>query len=694
MIPLTLAQIAEITGGELRGDPAAVVTGEVVIDSRRAGPGGLFAAVAGERADGHDFAPAAVAAGAVAVLATRPVPVPSVLVTDVPAALAALAKFVIDALPAAAIAGITGSSGKTTTKDLAAQLVERLGPTIAPAGSFNNEFGHPLTVLRADAATRYLVLELSARGPGHIAYLCRVAPPRYGVVLNVGHAHAGEFGGLDQVARAKGELVEALPADGAAILNADDPRVLAMAARTAARVVTFGVDDRTALIRAAGVRLDDLGRPSFTLLTPEGQAGVTLRLHGAHNVPDAVAAAALARELGLGLADIADGLCAAVARSRWRMEVRRREDGVTVINDAYNANPESVRAALQALRHLAQDGRGFAILGHMAELGDTSRASHEDIGEFAAQAELAGLIAVGDEAAPILAGARRVRSWTGEALAVPDGTAALDALANQLKPGDVVLVKASRAAHLEGVAADIARRGRPGEDRPVVRSRLVVLRAVRHPAGHQGLHPARLRPGDQVGRAGRAPVQARHADHGRHGDHHRVAGRLPRRPPGHRRRHVRVRAAGAVPDDRARPGRVRRRLHQALHAAQPGPAQRGQAGRPGHRGRDLRGAGDQVPRRVGHHPGVHPPVLLRGLRHLHRPGAVRGLGHPHGVRDLQRREPHRRAGRPGHRRGHSRARRLHDHRHLAAAQRLHGLHGQRLLRTSATRRTWPSWPPP
>jgi UDP-N-acetylmuramoyl-tripeptide--D-alanyl-D-alanine ligase len=452
VIPLTLAQIAEITGGQLSGEPAAVVTGEVVIDSRRAGPGGLFAAVAGERADGHDFASAAVAAGAVAVLASRPVPVPSVLVGDVPAALAALARFVADSLPAAAIAGLTGSSGKTTTKDLAAQLIERLGPTIAPAGSFNNEFGLPLTVLRADAATRYLVLELSARGPGHIAYLCRIAPPRYGVVLNVGHAHAGEFGGLDQVAQAKGELVEALPADGVAILNADDRRVLAMAARTAARVVTVGVDDRAALIRAADVRLDDLGRPSFTLLTPEGAAAITLRLHGAHIVPDAVAAAALARELGLGLADIADGLCAAVARSRWRMEVHRRRDGVTVINDAYNANPESVAAALRALRHLAQDGRGFAVLGHMAELGGTSRASHEDVGELAARADLAGVIAVGDEAAPILAGARRVRSWTGEALAVPDGAGALDALANQLKPGDVVLVKASRAAHLEGVA--------------------------------------------------------------------------------------------------------------------------------------------------------------------------------------------------------------------------------------------------
>ena len=459
MIPLSLARIAQVTGGQLcHGDPDAVVSGEVVIDSRRAAPGGLFAAVAGERSDGHDFAAAAVAAGATAVLATRPVPVPSVLVADVPAALAALARSVVDALPAARIAGITGSSGKTSTKDLAAQLVERLGPTIAPAGSYNNEFGHPLTVLRADAATRYLVLELSARGIGHIAYLCRVAPPRYGVVLNVGHAHAGEFGGLDQVARAKGELAEALPADGVAILNADDPCVLAMAERTEARVVTFSsAPGSDAPVRAADIRLDDLGRPSFTLLTPEGSAPVTLRLHGAHNVPNALAAAALAGELGMDLDGIADGLGAAVARSRWRMEVHQRADGVTVINDAYNANPESVRAAIDALAHLSsQGGRAFAILGHMAELGSTSRASHEDIGEYAARigdSGLAGLIAVGEEAAPLLDGARRVRSWTGEALAAPDGAAALDLLANRLKPSDVVLVKASRAAHLEGVAA-------------------------------------------------------------------------------------------------------------------------------------------------------------------------------------------------------------------------------------------------
>jgi phospho-N-acetylmuramoyl-pentapeptide-transferase len=382
VIPLSLARIAEVTGGRLAGgdlpggdlhraDPEAVVSGEVVIDSRRVSPGGLFAAVAGERSDGHDFAAAAVAAGAVAVLATRPVPVPSVQVADVPAALAALARSVVDALPEARIAGITGSVGKTSTKDLAAQLVERLGPTIAPAGSFNNEFGHPLTVLRADASTRYLVLELSARGLGHIAYLCRVAPPRYGVVLNVGHAHAGEFGGLDQVARAKGELPEALPADGVAILNADDPRVLAM--RTRARVVTFSCAPEAApgaAVRAADIRLDDLGRPGFTLLTPEGSAPVTLRLHGAHNVPNALAAAALARELGLDLDGIADGLRAATARSRWRMEVHQRGDGVTVINDAYNANPESVRAALDAAgRHLTGQPRGHrGVRGPAARL--------------------------------------------------------------------------------------------------------------------------------------------------------------------------------------------------------------------------------------------------------------------------------------------------------------------------------------
>jgi len=494
MIPLTPAEIAAITGGSVtpggEAGPGAVVTGPVVIDSRRVTPGALFAALAGEHADGHDFAAAAAAAGAAAVLASRPVPgVPAVVVPDVTAALAALARAVLGRLPGVIVAGITGSSGKTSTKDLAAQLAERLGPTVAPEGSYNNELGLPLTVLRADASTRYLILELSARGPGHIAALCDIAPPRIGAVLNVGRAHAGEFGSIDAVAKAKGELPEALPADGVAILNSADPRVLAMAARTPARVITFSAGPGGSVapggrppripprmgglpvppsppgppfppgppdIRAADIRLDELGRASFLLQMPGGIAPVTLSLHGAHHVPNALAAAAIAAELGMDTPAIADALSNATSRSKWRMELRERPDGVLVVNDAYNANPESMRAAIDALGHIAHGGRrGFAVLGHMAELGDIAAESHEEAGRLAAQAGVAGLIAVGEQARPVLDGARAQPGWRGEAIAVPDARAAVAALRNLLRPGDVVLVKASRAAGLTEVAAGL-----------------------------------------------------------------------------------------------------------------------------------------------------------------------------------------------------------------------------------------------
>ncbi len=453
MIPLSLAAIAEITGATLDGvpDPAALVTGPVVIDSRLAGPGALFAALPGTRADGHDFAAAAAAAGAAAVLATRPAGVPALLVPDVTAALARLARAVVDALPDLAIAAIIGSAGKTTTKDLAAQLVEALGPTVAPEGSYNNEIGHPLTVLRATEQTRYLVLELSARGQGHIAHLCQVAPPRLGVVLCVGHAHEAEFGGIAEVARAKAELPAALPADGVAVLNADDPRVMAMAAVTPARVVTFGRAPG-ADVRATGVTLDSRGRPRFTLVTGAGTGAVRLRLYGEHNVSNALAAAAVAAELGLTPEQIAERLSAATARSRWRMEVTQRPDGVTIVNDAYNANPEAVAAALRTLAVMATGRRAFAVLGHMTELGAGGPAAHEEVGRLAARASLAGLIVVGDEAAPMLTGAKTEPAWRGEALQVPDAGAAVDALRRRLEPGDVVLVKASRAAGLQRVA--------------------------------------------------------------------------------------------------------------------------------------------------------------------------------------------------------------------------------------------------
>jgi len=452
VIPLPLATIAEITGASLDAgtDPGAVAD-SVVIDSRKAGPGSLFAALPGEHVDGHDYAAAAIGAGAPAVLASRPVGVPALITPDVPGALAALARAAAAALPGLTIAGITGSVGKTTTKDLAAQLVERLGPTVAPQGSYNNEIGHPLTVLQATADTRYLVLELSARKAGDIAWLCRIAPPRLGAVLCVGHAHTGEFGGLAEVARAKGELPAALPADGVALLNADDPRVLAMAERTAARVVTFGLRPG-AVVRAEGVTLGGDGRASFTLLTPAGSAPVRLRLLGAHNVVNALAAAALAGELGMPVPDVAEGLSAATPRSKWRMEVTERADGVTVINDAYNANPEAIAAALQTLAAVARGRRAFAVLGPMNELGDESRQRHEEAGALAARAGVAGLIVVGEGAAPMLTGAKAERSWRGELISVPDAGGAVAALGNLLAPGDVVLVKASRAVGLERVA--------------------------------------------------------------------------------------------------------------------------------------------------------------------------------------------------------------------------------------------------
>jgi UDP-N-acetylmuramoyl-tripeptide--D-alanyl-D-alanine ligase len=452
VIPLPLASIAEITGASLDAgtDPGAVAD-SVVIDSRKAGPGSLFAALPGENVDGHDYATAAIGGGAVAVLASRPVGAPALIVPDVPAAMAALARAVAAALPGLTIAGVTGSVGKTTTKDLAAQLVERLGPTVAPYESYNNEIGHPLTVLRVTADTRYLVLELSARGLGHIAQLCAIAPPRLGAVLCVGHAHAGEFGGLAEVARAKGELPAALPPDGAALLNADDPRVLAMAERTAARVVTFGLRPGAA-VRAAGVTVGGDGRAAFTLVTPAGTAPVRLRLLGAHNVVNALAAAAIAGELGMPVTEVAEGLSAATARSKWRMEVTERADGVTVINDAYNANPEGMAAALETLAAVARGRRAFAVLGPMNELGDESRQRHEEAGGLAARAGVAGLIVVGENAAPMLTGAKSERSWRGELISVPDAGSAVAALGNLLAPGDVVLVKASRTIGLERVA--------------------------------------------------------------------------------------------------------------------------------------------------------------------------------------------------------------------------------------------------
>ena len=494
MIEMTLREIAEIVGGTLHdvSDPAATVTGAVEFDSRRINSGDLFLALPGEHVDGHDYADRAVAAGAVAVLAARPVGVPAVVVapaatesnrsyvlahdTDgsgaaVLAALAKLARASVDRLAEGGltVVGVTGSAGKTSTKDLLARVLAPLGAVVAPPGSFNNELGHPWTALRAGAESRFLALELSARGPGHIAALAEIAPPRVGVVLNVGTAHLGEFGGRDAIAQAKGELVEALPADGVAVLNADDPRVAAMAPRTRARVVTFG-QAAGADVRATDVVLDSEARAGFTLRAGGAQAPVQLAVYGEHQVPNALAAAAVALECGADLATVAAALAGATVDSAHRMDVRTRPDGVTVVDDAYNANPDSMRAALKALVSMSRAGgtpvaprgrRSWAVLGEMAELGEESVLEHDGIGRLAVRLDVDRLIVVGTgrPARALHQGAVMEGSWGEESILVPDIDSAIAVLDEELAAGDVVLVKASNSAGLWAVAQHVLASG-------------------------------------------------------------------------------------------------------------------------------------------------------------------------------------------------------------------------------------------
>ena len=464
MIALSLAEIAEVVGGQTHDipDPSVQVTGPVVRDSREVEPGTLFAAFVGERVDGHDFAGKVVEAGAVAVLASRPVGVPAIVVADVQTALGALARHVVRRLGATLVA-LTGSAGKTSTKDLVAQVLQRKAPTVFTPGSLNNEIGLPLTALSATEETRFLVLEMGARGIGHIRYLADLTPPKIGLVLNVGTAHIGEFGGREQIAQAKGELVESLPEDGAAILNADDPLVRAMASRTKAKVILFG-ESGEADVRAENVRLTDSGQPSFVLHTPSGCSDVTMRLYGEHHVSNALAAAAVAHELGMSADEIAVALSEAGSLSRWRMEVTERPDGVTVVNDAYNANPESMRAALRALAAMGKGRRTWAVLGKMAELGDEALAEHDAVGRLAVRLNVSKLVAVGGrEASWLQLGAYNEGSWGEESVHVSDAQAAVDLLRSELRPGDVVLVKASRSVGLESVAEALLSGGTQGE---------------------------------------------------------------------------------------------------------------------------------------------------------------------------------------------------------------------------------------
>lgn len=515
MIELTVAEIADIVGGTLadispQDAERRRVTGTVEFDSRAVGPGGLFLALPGARSDGHDHAGAAIAAGAVAVLAARPVGVPAVVVAPagasgsragvlehdpdgsgaaVLAALAKLAQVVAAELVAGGlrIVGITGSSGKTSTKDLVAAVLKPLGEVVAPPGSFNNELGHPWTVLRATPDTDFLVLEMSARHPGNIAALAEIAPPAIGVVLNVGTAHLGEFGSREAIAQTKSELPQSVPASGVVILNADDPAVAAMAGVTAARVVRVSRAENTSAgpsqLWAGPVSLDEVARPCFTLHHRDAsgttQAQVRLGVYGDHQVTNALCAAAVALECGADVDQVAAALAGAGPVSRHRMHVTTRADGVTVIDDAYNANPDSMRAGLQALAWIAHGGgdrpaekrRSWAVLGEMAELGEDAIAEHDRIGRLAVRLDVSRLVVVGSgrSMSAMHHGAVMEGSWGSAdkgAVNVADSDAALALLRAELQPGDVVLVKASNAAGLGALADALVSQGSQGGARP------------------------------------------------------------------------------------------------------------------------------------------------------------------------------------------------------------------------------------
>ncbi|MDN4646735.1 UDP-N-acetylmuramoyl-tripeptide--D-alanyl-D-alanine ligase [Curtobacterium sp. PsM8] len=476
MIALTLAEIATAVDGELvRGAADTTVDGPVETDSRLVGPGSVFFALLGEETDGHRFVPSAATAGAGLVVTERAVDLPEdsataqIVVADGYAALAALAHEVVARVRAAGslrVVGITGSNGKTSTKNMLRTILSRAGETVAPEGSFNNHVGAPVSMLRITADTRFLVVEMGASGIGHIAKLVRIAEPDVGVVLKVGLAHAGEFGGIDATERAKSEMVTDLPATATALLNVDDDRVARMRERTDARVVGFGTS-AGADYRISGVTTDREGT-RFTLTAPpvgetapapddvtggpsDGLETVDVRLAilGEHHAMNAAAALTVAHLWGVPLADGAEALASMTRAERWRMELLQGPDGVTVINDAYNASPDSTAAALRTLAQVVRPGeRTVAVLGEMAELGEFSVEEHDTIGRLVVRLNIGQLVVVGRGAMPIHQAATLEGSWDGESVFIEDVDDAVRALQELVRPGDVVLVKSSKSAGL------------------------------------------------------------------------------------------------------------------------------------------------------------------------------------------------------------------------------------------------------
>lgn len=465
MLTLSVAKLVSVVGGELlSGDEDTMVNG-LAIDSRDVDPGAAFVAFGGDKADGHDFIASALVAGARAIVVTRDDEtiretlansrrhdVALVRVDDATTAVQDLAAYHRERLLCPVI-GVTGSTGKTTTKDFLNSVLGTHMRVVATEGNQNNELGVPLTVMRAGADTGVLVVEMAMRGLGQIARLAEIVRPTAGLVTNVGVSHLEVLGSEEAIASAKGELVQAIPATGRVFLNGDDAWSTGLANAATAAITRYGLGT-TCEVRASDVGLSETGTPTFTLHANEGSAEVELPIPGRHNIYNALAAAAIGLYLEVGLEDIVRGLSQATF-SAMRMEIFQSATGVTVINDAYNANPTSMRAALSALVDIPAGGRRIAVLGDMAELGSLTELAHFRMGEYVAELRIDELVTVGERAGRIADGALAA-GMPGASVrpcAAPDE--ASEVLDDLLAAGDVVLVKASRVMGLERVVDGI-----------------------------------------------------------------------------------------------------------------------------------------------------------------------------------------------------------------------------------------------
>jgi len=460
MITASAKKLADILGADLLGDKEVNVTGSAETDSRLVSEGSIFFAKPGEKADGHDFVADAKSRGAVVAVVEHRVDVDitQLVVANTVDALGVLAAWLIGELKANGklkVVGITGSNGKTTTKNMLRAILSQVGNTIAPIESFNNKVGAPISILRADLNTEFLVVEMGAEGLGTIAYLANMAQPDVGVILKVGMAHAGEFGGIDVTAKIKGELAEALGADAQLVLNADDGMVAAMKDRTKAAVKWFGTSSESEYW-ASDISLSKIGT-SFVLHWPDGhKSDIQLSILGEHHVMNALAAASVSHLLGASKQQVVNALESMELAERWRMQRVVRSDGVTVINDSYNASPDSMKAALQTLAQLGRMGtRTIAVLGEMAELGQYSRHEHDSIGRLVVRLNIDQLVVVGEGAKLIHMGASQEGSWDGESKFFPSIAETLEYLRGILADGDTVLVKSSKSANLRFLGDDL-----------------------------------------------------------------------------------------------------------------------------------------------------------------------------------------------------------------------------------------------